>query len=201
MMKLRHSPTSPFARKVRMAVDRLGLADRIELVLADTSDPADSLRQQNPLGKLPALILESGEAIFDSAVITQYLDAIAGGGKILPLEPTARFAALTREALADGICEAAILQVYEQRMREPHERSAKWLAYQAGKVARALAALEADPPAGDDETIGAIALAAALGYLDLRFEGKWRANHPRLVAWLEGFGARWPIFEATRFRS
>ena len=148
------------------------VAAQIELVAADTNDPANSLRKQNPLGKLPALLLESGEAIFDSAVIVQYLDALAGGGRLAPTEPKARFAALTREALADGVCEAAILQVYEVRMREPHERSAKWLDYQAGKVARALAALEADPATADDETIGAIALAAALGYLDLSFEGK-----------------------------
>jgi glutathione S-transferase len=200
-MQLRYSAASPFARKVRMAADHLGLSGRIELVVADTNDPADSLRRQNPLGKLPVLLLESGEAIFDSAVIVQYLDMLAGGGRLAPLEPQARFAALALEALADGICEAAVLQVYEYRMREPHERSAKWLDYQAGKVARALAALEARPPAAADETIGAIALAAALGYLDLRFEGKWRAGHPRLVAWLDGFSARTPSFEATRFRA
>ena len=158
-----------------------------------------SLRRQNPLGKIPALILENGETIFDSAVIVDYLDWLAGGGKIIPSEPQARFRSLTQQALADGIAEAAVLIRYEILWREPPQRSEKWIAYQNEKIARALRAFEARPP---EELIdaGTIALACALGYLDLRFEGAWRADHPRLVAWLEVFSEATPSFEATRFR-
>jgi len=200
MLTLRTSPASPFGRKVRIAAALLGLEGRIAIVPADTGDPADSLRMQNPLGKIPALIAEDGEAIFDSRVIVEYLDGLAGGGRLIPTDFAARIAALTLQALADGIGDAALLQVYEQRMREPAERSAKWIGYQAEKVTRALAALEAQPPhEGAAPDVGAIALACALGYLDLRFAGKWRADHPRLVAWLDAFAAATPAYAATKY--
>jgi glutathione S-transferase len=199
MLVLRSSPASPFGRKVRIAAAILGLSERIEVVAADTNDPNESLRRQNPLGKIPALILEDGEAIFDSRVILEYLDWLAGAGALVPSDPAARFKILTLQALADGIMDAAVLQVYELRFREPAIRSPKWLEHQAGKVARALAALEARPPEASARHAGAIALACALGYLDLRFEGLWRSAHPRLVAWLEAFSNGVPAFEATRF--
>jgi glutathione S-transferase len=197
MMILRSSPPSPFGRKVRIAADILGLSDRIEIVVADTNDPDDSLRRQNPLGKIPVLI-DDGRAIFDSRVILEHLDHLAGGGRIIPRDHGARLDALTMQATCDGILDASILQVYEGRFREEAKRDANWLKYQADKVGRALALLEAaPPPVGPD--VGAITLACALGYLDLRFEGRWRAGHPRLVAWLDAFAARTPSFEATRF--
>lgn len=200
MLVLRSSPASPFGRKVKMAALELGLMDRIEIVVADTSDPAESLRQQNPLGKIPTLVLEDGTTLFDSRVIVDYLDDLSGGGKIIPAG-TARFAQLRLQALADGICDAALLQVYEGRFRPEERRDANWLAHQDGKVTRALATLEANPPALKDRPrIGEIALACALGYLDLRFAGKWRAAHPRLVAWLDDFATRVPAFESTRFK-
>jgi glutathione S-transferase len=199
MLTLRTSPASPFGRKVRIAAALLGLEGRIAVVPADTSDPADSLRAQNPLGKIPALIAEDGEVIFDSRVIVEYLDGLAGGGRLIPVDWSARVRALTLQALADGIADAAVLQVYERRMREPSERSAKWVEYQAQKVARALAALEANPPATGAADVGAIALACALGYLDLRFAGEWRRDHPRLVGWLSAFVAAVPAYAATAF--
>ncbi|MGO4869203.1 MAG: glutathione S-transferase family protein [Roseiarcus sp.] len=201
MLVLRSSPASPFGRKVRIAAAILGLSERIEVVAADTNDPAESLRRQNPLGKIPALIIEDGEAIFDSRVILEYLDWLAGAGALIPGDSAMRFKALTLQALADGIMDAAILQVYELRFREPALRSAKWLDYQADKVTRALAALEERPPEASERHVGAIALACALGYLDLRFEGLWRSGHPRLAAWLEAFAAGVPAFEATRFHA
>ena len=100
---------------------------------------------QNPLGKIPTLILEDGRSLYDSAIILEYLDALAGGGKIIPAGE-ARFATLTRQALADGIMDAALLQVYEQRWREPDKRSANWVAHHGGKVERGLSGFEADPP-------------------------------------------------------
>ena len=198
MLILRSSPASPFGRKVKIAAALLGLADRIDVVNADTTDPNEALRRQNPLGKIPTLVLEDGTALYDSRVILEYLDHLAGGGRIIPAGD-ARFPALTRQALADGIMDAALLQVYETRFREPELRVEKWLAHQAGKVTRGLASLEAAPPALDGALdVGHIAVACTLGYLDLRFAGAWRADHPQLVAWLDAFAARVPAFEKTR---
>ncbi len=199
MLTLRSLPASPFARKVRIAAALVGLDGRIAIVAADTSDPADSLRKQNPLGKIPALIVEGGETIFDSRVIVEYLDGLAGGGRLIPADFAARIPTLILQALADGIADAALLQVYERRMREPAERSAKWVEHQAGKVTRALAALESKPPKAGATHVGAITLACALGYLDLRLAGEWRAGHPRLVGWLDGFAAAVPAYAATAF--
>jgi glutathione S-transferase len=199
MLVLRSSPTSPFGRKVKIAAALLGLSDRIRIETADTGDPNDSLRLQNPLGKIPTLLLESGEALYDSRVIVDYLDAEAGGGRLIP-PGSRRFEALRGQALADGLMDAALLQVLEARWRPEERREPKWLDHQRGKVERALAEAEAtlsEPP--EAFHIGHVALAAALGYLDLRFEGRWRQAHPKLVAWLEDFERRVPAFEATRF--
>jgi glutathione S-transferase len=201
MLVLRSSPASPFGRKVRIAASILGLTDRIEIVVADTNDADDSLRRQNPLGKIPALVREDGVVLYDSPVIIEYLDYLAGGDKIIPAAPEPRFVVLTRQALADGMMDAALLQIYETRFREPGQYVAKWLDYQAAKVARALKGLEAAPPESAARDIGAIALACALGYLDLRFAGRWRGDHPRLVAWLDAFAAGVPAFEATRLKA
>jgi glutathione S-transferase len=201
MMRLRTSPASPFGRKARIAAAVLGLTDRIEVVVANTADADDPLRKDNPLGKIPILILDDGLALYDSRVIVEYLDGIAGGGKIIP-NGAERFIALTLQALADGMMDASILQVYEVRHRGEDKREPRWVAYQADKVTRALARLEpaVPPPARDIPDVGRIALACALGYLDLRFEGKWRAGHPKLVAWLDAFAKAVPAFEATRFK-
>src|ERR1700691_3141413 len=148
MMILRSSPPSPFGRKVEIAASIVGLAKEIDVVAADTGDPNEILRRQNPLGKIPVLVLEDGTTIFDSRVIVEYLDMRAGGDVLIPAEPKARVKALTAAALADGILDAALLQIYEQRFRAPDARSQKWLAYHAEKVARGLATFAAAPPAG-----------------------------------------------------
>jgi len=116
-MKLYHSPPSPFSRKARIVASVLGLDKRIELVVADTNNPDDALRGKNPLGKIPTLELDTGACVYDSAVIVACLDQLAGGGKVIPLDGEARIAALTLEALADGVMDACILQIYEMRMR------------------------------------------------------------------------------------
>ena len=198
-MILRSSPASPFGRKIRMAAILLGLDSKITVEAADTANPTDSVRQQNPLGKIPTLVLDDGLVLFDSRVILEYLDHVAGGGRIIPAEPTARFAALRLQALADGIMDASILQVYEGRWRDPAKHEPKWVEHQAGKVARALASLEAAPPARNTPpTVGQIAIACALAYQDFRFHGAWRKDHPRLVKFLEEFAAAVPAFAATQ---
>jgi glutathione S-transferase len=201
MLVLRSSPASPFGRKIRITAAILNLTERIDIVAADTNDASDSLRRQNPLGKIPTLVLEDGSVLFDSPVIAEYLDWLAGGGKIIPGEPRRRFVVLTCQALADGLMDAALLQVYETRFREPGQHVAKWLDHQAAKVARALLWLESMPPAVGAPDIGAIATACALGYLDLRFGGHWRPDHPRLAAWLDAFADAVPAFEATRVKA
>jgi glutathione S-transferase len=198
MLILRHSPASPFVRKIRIAAAVLGLEREITLEVADTTKPDDTVRQQNPLGKIPALVLEDGMVLFDSRVILEYLDHRAGGGVIIPKEAGARFAALRLQALADGLMDASILLIYEGRWRPAERHEPKWVDHQAGKVARALASLEAAPPQIDaPPNVGQITLACALGYRDFRFAGSWRKDHPRLVAWLDGFAARVPAFAAT----
>ncbi|MGJ0394828.1 MAG: glutathione S-transferase family protein [Methylocystis sp.] len=197
MLILRYSPASPYARKIRIAADLLGLSDRIDVASADAADPADSLRRQNPLGKIPTLILEDGSALYDSRVIAEYLDHLAGGGRLTPADPSARFTALRLQALGDGVNDAALLIRYENFSRPEALRSGEAIAHQQGKIDRALDALEAALPTGAVD-IGHIAVACALGYLDLRFAGEWRAQHPRLVAWLEKFARAVPAFEATK---
>jgi len=199
MMILRSSPPSPFGRKVKLAAAILGLDKEMSIEKADPTNAADSIRQQNPLGKIPALIIENGTVLYDSPVILEYLDHRAGGDKIIPKEPTARFAALTLQALCDGVLDAGILRVYEGRWRPAEKHEQKWLDYQADKVKRAFDTLEAAPPALDAiPNAGAITLACALGYGDLRFGRAWRKDYPRLVAWLDAFAAKVPAFEQTR---
>ncbi|MFO1147281.1 MAG: glutathione S-transferase family protein [Alsobacter sp.] len=196
-MILRSSPASPFGRKVKIAASVLGLLDSIEVAPTDTMNPEDPIRQQNPLGKIPALILADGRTLYDSRVIVDYLDHLAPG--VLFPATQDRFSLLVQQALADGLLDAALLQVYEGRFRAADRHEAKWTEHQAKKVERALAALEASPPVWSGAPhIGAIATACALGYLDLRFGGAWRQDHPKLVAWLDDFAAKVPAFEATK---
>jgi glutathione S-transferase len=197
MLILRYSPASPYARKVRIAADVLGLTHRIEIQSADTSNPDDALRSQNPLGKIPVLLLENGATLYDSRVIAEYLDHLAGGGRLFPADSARRFEALRLQALGDGINDAALLIRYENASRPEALRHADAIALQQGKIERGLAQLEAAPPSGAID-IGHIAVACALGYQDMRFEGAWRGSHPRLVEWLDAFARQTPSFEATR---
>lgn len=198
MMILRTTDASPFGRKVRIAADILGLSDAIKIEAADTNDPEDTLRTQNPLGKLPVLMTAEGTAVYDSRVIIEYLEGLASGS-LLPETGDARIAVLTQQALADGIMDAAVLQVYEKRFRPEALWHGPYLEYQAGKVERGLTSLQQNlPSVAGTPHIGAIAIAAALGYLDLRFEGAWRTEFPALVAWLDGFSAAVPSFAATK---
>jgi glutathione S-transferase len=201
MMILRTSPPSPYGRKVRIAIGLLGLGGKIEMRETDLNDPADSIRLQNPVGKIPALILEDGTAYFDSRVILEYLDHVAGGDRILPRDMEARFEALRLQALCDGILDASLLLVYENRYRPAEMHVQSWIERQADKVARGLAVLEAAPPklhADALPNVGQITLACLLGYRDLRFAGTWRNDYPKLVAWLDDFAAQVPSFNDTK---
>lgn len=195
---LRSTKTSPFGRKVRIAAQVLGVDGRITRLDADTRNANDDLRQQNPLGKMPCLLIGE-EAFYDSGVILELLDLVAGSGQLLPpvSQPIGRLRSLTRARLADGITEASLLMVYEDRFREREQRSRIWLDHQRGKVERALAVFEADPPDPETTDLVSIGLACALGYLDWREPVDWRSHHPRLVAWLKSFSAAVPAYDQT----
>jgi glutathione S-transferase len=198
-MKLLSSLLSPYVRKVRVAAAMKGLSDRIELVPIDTNVPDNpAINRANPLAKVPALLVD-GIAIYDSHVICEYLDAEAPAPPLFPKDAAARIKTLTLGALGDGILDAALLLVYEKRFRPQEKWHEPWQQRQQGKVDRALDALEQGPPAWTHSPdYGHLTLACALGYLDFRHEGTWRAGHPTMVAWLDAFARAVPAFEATR---
>jgi glutathione S-transferase len=193
-MKLWYSPPSPFARKVRAAAIELGLDARIELVNTPVVPikPNPVLIPQNPLVKLPALEAEDGNVLYDSRTICEYLDALAGGGRLFPASGAARWNALRRQSLGDGIMDAGILRRYELVLRPEPLRWADWLDGQQAKIDHGLDAAERDAGSwGNRFDIGDITIACALGWLDFRFaETDWRAKRPGLAAWYARVAAR-----------
>lgn len=199
-MQLYTSPTTPFGRKVMVQILESGLQDRVEVrtVAGSPLDPGSMPLDRNPLGKIPALVPQGGEAIYDSRVICRYLDQLSGAG----LYPAgdALWPVLTLEATADGILEAALLMVYEARLRPEALRHEPWVEGQWAKVSRALDAMEARglPLLGRPLTMAHVAVGAALGYLDFRHAARdWRQGRPGLAAWEKAFSAR-PAMVATR---
>lgn len=195
-MQLIHSTTSPYARKVRMLVIEKGLADRIEMVGANPLQDPPELLTANPLAKVPALVIEPGFALFDSPLLCAYLDSLAEPA-LIPAAGMARWRCLRREALADGVVDAAVASVMEGRRVET-QRSPDWLGRWQAAILRGVEALETEADAiAERFYLGAIATAAALGYLDFRLPHiDWRASAPRLAAWLLEVGQR-ESFRAT----
>lgn len=197
-MKLLYSPASPYARKVLVLAHETGQAGEIEVVTAGTSPTAGApdVAPHNPLGKVPALLLDDGTCLFDSRVICEYLDMRSDGAHLFP-EGAERWDALTRQALGDGLLDAALITRYERVLRPEQLR---WDAWDAGQVAKIRAVLDrieavvADMPVLD---IGTVAIACALGYLDFRFPDlSWRKGRPAAAAWYAVFEAR-PSMTAT----
>ncbi len=201
-MKLHWSPRSPYVRKVMLAACELGLQDRLErqrTVVAMSSSNAD-LRADNPLNKIPTLVLDDGLAIFDSYVICEYLDELAGGGRLIPRHGRERLLAQRLHAFGQGLLDLLIL-MRNERDRPDHLRSSVHMQAFADKRAATLAQLEreagaiASAPFG----IGQIAIGCALSYADFRFAAEpWREAHPQLAAWHKTFEAR-PSAQATAF--
>ena len=186
-MKLYAPAPSPYVRKVRVLARETGLATRIEEIPAAVSPiaPDERVTRANPLGKVPALILDDGTALYDSPVICEYLDGLHSGRRLFPPAGPARWTALRQQAEGDGLLDAAVLTRYELVLRPEPLRWPEWVAGQKAKVAGALDDLErnADSLAGE-LTIGGITIACALGYLDFRFaDDAWRTGRPRLAAW------------------
>jgi glutathione S-transferase len=193
-MKLRHSPTSPYVRKVMVVALETGLASRIELVPTTVAptQPNPEYQRENPLVKVPALTTDAGEVLYDSRVVAEYLDLLHQGAKLFPAAGPARWTALGRQALADGILDAAVLTRYETFLRPEAKRWDDWVEGQMRKVRGALDALEGEAAGlGDRLDIGLVAIGCALGYLDFRYaELGWRQGRPSLAGWYEGFAAR-----------
>ena len=184
-MKLVYSPPSPFVRKVTTLIHHVGLNNHIELINVKTTalSVAEEARAANPLGKIPVMILEDGNAMFDSRVITRYLDDFAGSN-LYPQDKI--YDILTLEALADGIMESAVSITYESKLRPQNEQSPSWMEAQWSKVLHAVKALDDGEFKAMDSgmNMGQIAVACALGYLDFRHNARqWRSGHSNLASW------------------
>jgi glutathione S-transferase len=199
MLKLLYSPTSPFVRKVLVVAGERGIEGQIERVplAASPVNRNDGIAAVNPLAKLPAAVTRDGMALFDSRVICEYVDDLAGA-QIFPPAGPARWVALTCQALADGMLDASILVRYETHLRPAPLLWTAWRDGQMAKVHGALARLEATVGQWSSGlTIGAIAVGCGLGYLDFRFPDLgWRHSCSRLNQWFEAFGER-PSMRST----
>ena len=190
MPKILISPTSPYSAKVRMAARYAGFA--FESVAIDTTAEPAQLLSSNPLGKIPVLITDDGEAVFDSRAITQYVNRETRNA-LFPRNAAKRLEAERLEALADGICDCLLAHVYERRSRPEEKVHQEWLEKQWAKAIRALDTLNANPPKLPKKiTAGQIALRACLGYVALRFPGKWERGRAKLVRWAKRFDEKFP---------
>jgi len=197
-MKLRHAAASPFVRKVMLVAYEHNMAGRIELVPTTVSpvQANDTLAPENPLMKVPALTTDDGQLLFDSPVICEYLDSIGSGPKLFPAPGAARWVALRQQALADGVLDALILCRYEMT-RPEDKRWSGWTDGQMKKAHQGLAAADREDLSGA-RTIGQLAFACMLGYLDFRFpDDGWRNRHPMLASWYEE-ASRLPGMQATK---
>lgn len=192
-MKLYHNPASPFVRKVRVVAIECGVADQLqmeEIALTPVSTP-DALAGDNPLGKIPSLVLDNGECLYDSRVICEYLDHEFNGG-LYPAAGPARWSALRLQATAIGFCDAAVLVRYEGFVRPEDKQWPEWIEGQLNKCRRALDVMEQECLSfGDRVDIGTLSSAIALGYFDFRNPAeKWRERAPALADWYQGFSQR-----------
>lgn len=191
MLKLRYSTTSPFVRKASITILECGLENQVERIVTNPWAPDTDLPHTNPLGKVPALTIENGQVLFDSPVICEYLDSLSSLPCLFPREGEARWIALRRQALGDGVLEAAVGRLLEGRRPAEQQSEAVANRYQAA-ITRALDAFEQDSPsfAGGFD-IGHITVVTALEYLEFRFsQDDWRAGRPQLKRWYDSIAER-----------
>ena len=199
LMKLRYSPTSPYVRMVMVTLHETGRAGAVELIPTNVWDPGTDIAGDNPLGKVPALILDDGTTYIDSSMICEYLDSRHDGAKLYPAPGPERWSTLRRYWLAKGVIDATIDRVVEVGRRPEELRWPQWLERRKAATGRALDLLEREVPSlGDGVTIAHVGLGCALGYLDLRFPGDdWRTGRPNLARWYDDGFARRPAMVAT----
>jgi glutathione S-transferase len=198
-MKLHWSPRSPFVRKVMIVAHERGVVDRITCVrtVAATAKPNAELIKDNPLSKIPTLVLDDGTVLYDSPVICEYLDALDGAPKLFPKEPKARMIVLRRQALGDGFLDMMILLRDERMRAHPSEMHIKSTAARKAAVLDSLER-EAEALMTTPLSIGHIAIGVALFYLDFRYaEDDWRKGHLHLANWHASFATR-PSVRATQ---
>lgn len=198
-MKLIYAAASPFVRKVHVVLHETGLIEQTELVQVATTpvNSADEAVAANPSGKIPSLIADDGNTIYDSRVICRYLDHL-GGGNLYPEGDIWRM--LTLEATADAIMEASVLMTYERRVRPEEMVFAPWIEAQWAKAERSIIAISNDwsEYLNGPRTIGQIGIACALAYVDFRHADRdWRTGNPDLAAWFADF-SKIPSMQATR---
>ncbi len=199
-MKLFYSPASPFARKVLVVAHEAGCSDDVERLSATVSpvSPNEDINRANSLGKIPTLVMDDGTGLYDSRVICEYLCAHAGDTSLFPDNGPERWDALRLQALGDGMCDTAVALRYELSLRPEDKRWSDWIEKQRERLARAFD--EVDSSAGrigDSVTVGAIAVACALAYVDFRMpELAWRDGRASAADWYERFSAR-PSMQAT----
>lgn len=187
-MELLYSPASPYSAKVRMAARYLDIG--ITDVRVDTSAEPATLMDNNPLGKIPVLLLDDSGSVYDSVAIMHYLDR-ESGGKLYPKKHAKRTEAEILEALCDGIMDCLLAIVYERRLRPEEKVHQPWIDKQWRKVVKGLDYLNANlPKTGKKLHGGHFALAAMIGYLDLRFAGEWADGRKTLADWSEKFGKK-----------
>lgn len=190
MPKVLYSPASPYSAKVRMAAAFAGINLSAEPI--DTNADPALLIDNNPLGKIPVLLTDDGQPVYDSRAIVQYLNRESRNG-LFPRNPAKRLEAERLEALADGLCDCLLAQVYERRFRPEEKIHGPWIDRQWEKSTRVLDNLNANPPGLPKKiTAGQIALRACLGYLDLRFAGQWERGRTRLKRWAKRFDDKFP---------
>jgi len=199
VLKLIASPTSPYARKVRIALAEKKI--EYQLVLASPMDPGNPVHEWNPLGKLPVLLLDDGTHLYDSRVIVEYIDLVSPVSRLIPEPARQRIAVKKWEALADGVCDATSAIVTERR-RPESQRSGDWIDRQRRKIESGTAELSRELGDrswcyGEACSLADIATGSALGYLDLRYpELLWRDVYPNLGRLAEKLGKR-PSFADT----
>jgi glutathione S-transferase len=196
-VKLYFAPASPYARKVRAAAVELGLADRIELILQMPRDNAKGFFSVNPLARIPVLETDSGEVLFDSPVICEYLDSLSST-RLCPASGPQRFAVLKRQAIGDGLLDN-LVPLRGELMRPKEQQSPDFINRAYATVDRTLQVLDRDSKTGKGSKpdIGDIAIGCALAYLDFRYPARpWRDANPQLAAWFAALSAR-PCFTQT----
>lgn len=193
-MKLLYTPRSPYARKARVVAFEKGI--KLELVSEDLVNKSPDLVQANPLGKIPTLILDNGQTIFDSPVICEYLDSILPKPALIPKAPEKRFAVLTLAAAADGLMDVTVA-MFMEKVRHPKDFNAAFIAANEATVKRSFVYFEERGDQLKELNIASIGLASAIGYLNFRMPQLWSAaDHPKLARWYEELSKR-PSMQET----